>query len=196
MNTYRFHFNKGKKTSAILFWLFTALLTIPLTAIVLLVPQDPILPTWLLLISLPLMLIAIYRLFKASSERKSTEIISLSKEGFTSACFGSVLFSEIHFIWVPVKEIGLLGALQRDYYKKTDANMPYLEFSITTRNGKTLNWILNEWGGLYNSEEEFSIFFNFLTTLTNQLYQLYHANEPYNSYLKIINEKGYWKKRA
>jgi hypothetical protein len=74
--------------------------------------------------------------------------------------------------------------------------MPYLEFSITTRNGKTLNWILNEWGGLYNSEEEFSIFFNFLTTLTNQLYQLYHANEPYNSYLKIIDEKGYWEKRA
>lgn len=195
MNTYRFRFNNSKKSSTILFWFFTTLLTVTLTTTVLLAHSHPLFPAWLLLISLPLMLMAIYRLFKVASERRSEEIVSLSKEGFTSSCFGSVLFSEIHSIQVPVREIGLLGGLQFDYYKKADADTPYLEFSITTRDGKMLNWILNEWGGLYNSKEEFSIFFNFLTALTDQLYQLYHANEPYNSYLKILNEKGSWEKR-
>ncbi|CAH0255028.1 MULTISPECIES: hypothetical protein [unclassified Pedobacter] len=196
MNTYRFHFNNGKKNATILFWFFTTLLTISLTAIVLLLHPDPLFPAWLLLISLPLMFMAIYRLFKVASERRSGEIVSLSKEGFTSSSFGSVLFSEIHSIQVPVKQIGLLGGLQQDYYKNTDVNIPYLEFSITTQNGKMLNWRLNEWGGIYNSEEEFLIFFNFLTALTNQLYQLYHVNEPYNSYLKILGEKGSWEKRG
>lgn len=196
MNTYRFRFNNSRKTSTILFWFFTTLLTITLTTTVLLTHSHPLFPAWLLLISLPLMLMAIYRLFKVVSERKSAEIISLSKEGFTSSCFGSVLFSEIHSIRVPVRQIGLLGGLQPDYYKKTDADIPYLEFSITTRDGKMLNWILNEWGGLYNTKEEFSIFFTFLTALTDQLYQLYHANEPYNSYLKILDEKGSWEKRG
>lgn len=194
MNTYRFHFNNGKKTSTFLFWFFTTLLTIPLTATVLFVQPDPLFPTWLLLIFLPLMFTAIYKLFKVASERRSGETVSLSKEGFTSYCFGSVLFSEIHSIQVPVRQIGLLGGLQHDYYKNTDVDTPYLEFSITTQDGKMLNWILNEWGGLYNSEEEFSIFFNFLTALTNQLYQLYHVNEPYYSYLKILGEKGSWEK--
>ncbi|NQX42994.1 hypothetical protein SAMN05421820_11443 [Pedobacter steynii] len=194
MNTYRFHFNNSKKTSTILFWFFTTLVTIPLTATGFLTSSHPLFPAWLLLILLPLMLVAIYRLFKAASERKSTEIVSLSKEGFTSSCFSSVLFSEIRSMRIPVREIGLLGGTQRDYYKKTDADSPNLEFSITTLDGKTLNYILNEWGGLYNSEEDFSIFFNFLTALTDQLYQLYHANEPYNSYLKILDEKGSWEK--
>lgn len=196
MNTYHFRFNNSKNTSTIVFWFFTALLTIPLTATVLLAHSHPLFPAWLLLISLPLMLMSIYRLFKAASERQSTEIVSLSKEGFTSSCFGSVLFSEIYSIRIPVKEIGLLGGIQRDYYKKTDADPPNLEFSITTRDGKMLNLILNEWGGLYNSKEDFSIFFNFLIALTDQLYQLYHANEPYNSYLKILDEKGSWEKRG
>ncbi|KRT16254.1 hypothetical protein ASU31_08740 [Pedobacter ginsenosidimutans] len=196
MNTYHFHFNNGQKSSTILFWFFTTLLTIVLTITVLLVHPDPLFPTWLLLISLPLMFMAIYKLFKVASERRSGEIVSLNKEGFTSSCFGSVLFSEIHSIQVPVRQIGLLGGLQRDYYKNTDVDTPYLEFSITTQDGKMLNWILNEWGGIYNSEEEFSIFFNFLTALTNQLYQLYHTNEPYNSYLKILGEKGSWEKRG
>ncbi|WP_343303277.1 hypothetical protein AAHN97_17105 [Chitinophaga niabensis] len=195
MNTYRFRFNNSRKTSTILFWFFTTLLTITLTTTVLLAHSHPLFPAWLLLISLPLMLMAIYRLFKATSERQSAEIVSLSKEGLTSSCFGSVLFSEIHSIRVPVRQIGLLGGLQHDYYKETDADTPYLEFSIITRDGKMLNWILNEWGGLYNTKEEFSIFFNFLTALTDQLYQLYHANEPYNSYLKILDEKGSWEKR-
>jgi len=135
---------------------------------------------------------AIYRLFKVASGMQSTEIVSLSKEGFTSSCFGSVLFSEIHSIRVPVREIGLLGGTQLDYYKKTDTDFPNLEFSITTRDGKILNWILNEWGGLYNSKEDFLIFFDFLKELTDQLY---HASEPYNSYLKILDEKGSWEKR-
>lgn len=196
MNTYRFHFNNGKKDSTILFWFFTTLLTIALTATVLLLHPDPLFPAWLLLILLPLMFMGIYRLVKVASKRRSGEIVSLSKEGFTSSCFGSVLFSEIHSIQVPVKQIGLLGGRQEDFYKNTDVDTPYLEFSITTQDGKRLNWILNEWGGIYNSEEEFSIFYNFLTTLTNQLYQLYHANEPYNSYLKILGEKGSWEKRG
>lgn len=196
MNTYHFHFNNGKKNATILFWFFTTLLTIALTAIVLLVPQDPLFPPWLLLILLPLMFMAIYRLFKAASKRRLGEIVSLSKEGFTSSCFGSVLFSEIHSIQVPVRQIGLLGGLQHEYYKNTDLDIPYLEFLITTQNGKMLNWRLNEWGGIYNSEEEFLIFFNFLTALADQLYQLYHANEPYNSYLKILNEKGLWEKQG
>jgi hypothetical protein len=195
MNTYRFHFNNGKKTSTFLFWYFTTLLTIPLTAIVLLVHPDPLFPAWLLLISIPLMLMSIYRLFKVASKRKSAEIVSLGKEGFTSSCFGSVLFSEIHTIRIPLRQIGLMGGLQLDYYKSIDVDTPYLEFSITTGDGKMLNWILNEWGGLYNSKEEFSIFFNFLTALTDQLYQLYHTNEPYNSYLKILDEKGSWEKQ-
>lgn len=192
MNTYRFRFNNSKKTSTILFWFFTALLTIPLTISIFLTYSDPLFPPWLLLIFLPLMLVAIYRLFKAASERQSTETVSLNKEGFTSLCFGAILFSEIHSIQVPVREIGLLGGLQLDHYKKTDDDTPHLEFSITSRDGKTLNWVLNEWGGLYNSKEDFSIFFNFLTALTDQLYQLYHANEPYDSYLKILDEKGSW----
>lgn len=196
MNTYRFRFNNSRKTSTILFWFFAVLLSVSLTAIVLVVHSDPLFPAWLLLISMPLMLMAIYRLFKAASERRSAEVVSLSKEGFTSSCFGSVLFSEIYSIRVPVREIGLLGGLQPDYYKKTDADTPYLEFSVTTQDGKILNWILNEWGGLYNSKEEFSIFFNFLTALTDQLYQLYHANEPYKSHLKILDEKGSWEKRG
>ncbi|WP_157262990.1 hypothetical protein [Pedobacter steynii] len=157
--------------------------------------SHPLFPPWLLLIFLPLTLVAIYQLFKVASERKSTEIISVSKEGFTSLYFGSVLFSEIHSIRVPIWQMALFGGLQQDYYKKTDVDTPYLEFSITTRDGKTLNWVLNEWGGLYNSEEEFSIFFTFLTVLTDQLYQLYYINEPYNSYLKILDEKGSWEKQ-
>ena len=198
MKTYRFHFNNSQKSSTILFWFFSTLLTVSLTVLTIVLPShpNPLFPTWLLLISLPLMLIAIYRLFKVVSERKSTDIVSLSEEGFTSSCFGSVLFLEIHSIRVPVREIGLLGGLQLDYYKKTEADMPYLEFSVTTRNGKTLKWILNEWGGLYNSKEEFSIFFNFLTALTNHLYLLYHAKEEYNRYLKILDEKVCWEKRG
>ncbi|WP_161662289.1 hypothetical protein [Pedobacter sp. V48] len=194
MNSYRFSFNNSKRTSTILFWFFITLLTIPLTAIVLL--AHPLLPVWLLLISFPLMLVAIYKLFKTVSERQSTEIVLLSEAGFTSSCFGSVLFSEIYSIRVPVRQMGLLGGIQLDYYKKTDADFPYLKFSITTRDGKMLNWILNEWGGLYNSKEDFSIFFNFLRALTDQLYQLHHAKEPYNHYLKILDEKGFWKKRT
>lgn len=196
MNTYRFRFNNSKKTSTVLFWFFTTLLTIPLTLTTMILLRDPkpLFPAWLLLIFFPLMLVAIYKLFKTASERKSTEIISVSKEGFTSSYFGSVLFSEIHSIRVPVREIGQLGGLQHDYYKKTDVDTPYLEFSISTRDGKKLNWILNEWGGLYNSKEEFSVFFNFLTALTDQLHQLYQANEPYSSHLKILDEKGSWEK--
>lgn len=30
----------------------------------------------------------------------------------------------------------------------------------------------------------------------DQQYQLYHVNEPYNSYLKILDEKGSWEKRG
>ncbi|TKC05854.1 hypothetical protein [Pedobacter frigoris] len=196
MDTYRFHFNNSKKTSTILFWFFATLLTISLTAIILFVHPHQLFPTWLLLISFPLMLMAIYRLFKMASERRSAEIVSLSNEGITSSCFGSVLFSEIHSIRVPVREIGLLGGIQLDYYKKTDIDFPYLEFSIIARDGKMLNWILNEWGGLYNSKEEFSIFFNLITAITDELYQLYHPTEPYNSYLKILDEKGFWEKRG
>ena len=196
MHIYRFRFNNSKKTSILLFWFFTILLTIPLTGItiVLLPDSHPLFPAGLLLILLPLTLIAIYNLFKLAPRRRSAEIISLSNEGFSSSCYGSVLFSEINCIWVPVREIGLLGGLPLDYYKRTDVNTPYLEFSITTCDGKKLKWILNEWGGLYNSEEEFLIFFNFLTALTDKLYQLYHANKSFSSYLKIFDEKGFWEK--
>jgi len=194
MNTYRFRFNNSKKTSTILFWFFTMLLTVSLTAIVLVLHSDPLFPPWLLLISLPLMIISIYRLYKAASERQSTETISLSEEGFTSSCFGSVLFSEIRSIQIPAKQIALLGGKQYEYYKQTDADFPHLVFSIMIGDGKTLNWVLCEWGSFYNSEEDFSILFNFFTALTDQLYQLYHANEPYNSYLKILDEKGSWQK--
>ncbi|HAY3551250.1 hypothetical protein KRE40_12145 [Elizabethkingia meningoseptica] len=194
MNTFRFRFNNGKKTSTILFWFFATLLAVSLASvtIVLLPDSRSIFPVWLLLIFFPLMLVAIYRLFKATTEKRSNETISFSEKGFTSSCFGAVLFSEIHSIRVPVKEIGLLGGLQYEYYKKTDNDMPNLEFSITTKDGKILTLILNEWGGLYNSQEDFSIFFNFLTALTDHLYQLYHSSEPYKSYLKILNEEGFW----
>ncbi|MBB6235846.1 hypothetical protein HDC90_000446 [Pedobacter sp. AK013] len=196
MHIYRFRFNNSKKNSILLFWFFTALLTIPLTGttIVLLPDLHPLFPAWLLLILLPLTLIAIYNLVKLASRRQSAEIISLSNEGFSSSCFGSVLFSEINCIRVPVREIRLLGGLPLDYYNKTDVNIPYLEFSITTYNGKKLKWVLNEWGGLYNAEEEFLIFFNFLTALTDKLYQLYYANKSFNCYLKILDENGSWEK--
>jgi len=80
------------------------------------------------------------------------------------------------------------------YYKQTDVDFPHLVFSITIGDSKTLNRVLGEWGALYNSKEDFSIFFSFLKALTDQLYQLYHASEPYNSYLKILDEKGSWEK--
>jgi hypothetical protein len=64
------------------------------------------------------------------------------------------------------------------------------------QNGETINWILDEPGGLYNSKEDFSVFFNFLTSLTDHLYQLYHADEPHNTYLKILNEEGNWEKQG
>lgn len=192
--TYRFRFNNGKKTLTILFWFFSTLLAVALTAVVLVVHSEPLFPPWLLMISFPLMLMAIYRLFKAASETHSTEIVSLSKEGFNSSCFGSVLFSEIRSIQIPAREIALLGGRQYDYYKQTDADPPNLVFSITIGDGKTLIWVLGEWGSLYNSKEDFSIFFSFLTALTDQLYQLYHANGPYNSYLKILDEKGSWER--
>lgn len=190
MDTFSFRFDNGQKTSTILFWFFTTLLTIPTTAIILLIHPDPFFPTWLLLISLPLMLVAIYKLFKVASERQSTETVSLSKEGFTSSCFGTALFSDIRSIQIPAQQMDLLWG--RQYNKQTDVDYPSLVFSITISSGKTLNWILNEWGGLYNSEDDFSIFFNFLTALTDQLYLHYHTNEPYKHYLKILDEKGSW----
>lgn len=194
MDTYHFRFNNSRKTLTILFWFFASLLTVSLTTIVLLPYTHPVFPAWLLLISFPLMFVAIYRLYKAASVRQSTEIISLSKDGFASFCFGSALFSEIRSIRIPAREIALLGGKQYEYYKQTDVDFPNLVFSITLDNGKTLNWVLCEWGGLYNSKEDFSIFFKFLSALTDKLYQFYHANESCNSYLKILDEKGCWEK--
>ncbi len=194
MDTYRFRFNNSRKTLTILFWFFATLLAVSLTTIVLLPYTHPVFPAWLLLISFPLMLVAIYRLYKAASARQSTEIISLTKDGFDSICFGSALFSEIRSLRVPAREIALLGGKQYAYYKQTDVDFPNLVFSITLDNGKTLNWVLCEWGGLYNSKEDFLIFFNFLSVLTDQLYQLYHPNESCNSYLKILDEKGCWER--
>ncbi|MCL1664910.1 hypothetical protein M2T78_11650 [Elizabethkingia ursingii] len=193
MNTYHFHFNNGKKTSTILFWFFATLLTVSLTGATIVLLPNPLFPAWLLLISFPLMLIAIYRLFKVAANRRSIDIISLSQKGFISSCFGEVLFSEIQSIQVPVREIGLLDGLQWDYYKKTDADPPNLKFSIVTRDGKILTFILNEWGGLYNSKEDFSVFFNFITVLADHLYQLHYPNESYKSYLKILDEEGFWR---
>jgi len=195
MNTYHFRFNNGKKTSTILFWFFATLLTVSLTgAMIVVLPNPrPLFPAWILLISFPLMLMAIYRLFKVATKRGASDIISLSQEGFISSCFGEVLFSEIQSIQVPVREISLLGGLQWAYYKKTDADPPNLKFSIATKDGKMLTFILNEWGGLYNSKEDFSVFFNFITVLADHLYQLHYPNEPYKSYLKILDEGGLWR---
>lgn len=142
------------------------------------------------------MLVAIYRFGKVFGERQGTEVVSLNKEGFNSFFFGTVLYSEIRSIQVPVNEISFLGGQQYDFYKRTDVDTPTLVFSIITEGGKKLNWILNEWGGLYNSEEDFSTFFNFLTALTDQLHQLYDTNEAVNRYLKILNEEGYWEKQV
>ena len=193
MNTYRFGFNNGQKTSTLLLWFFTLLITVSLN---LLFVFTPILPGWLLFISLPSMLVAIYRFGKVFGERQGTEVVSLNKEGFNSFFFGTVLYSEIRSIQVPVNEISFLGGQQYDFYKRTDVDTPTLVFSIITEGGKKLNWILNEWGGLYNSEEDFSTFFNFLTALTDQLHQLYDTNEAVNRYLKILNEEGYWEKQV
>jgi len=162
MNTYRFRFNNSNKTSAILIWFFTTLLTITLTTSILLIPSEPCFPVWLLLITIPLMLIAIHRLYKVVSGRQSIEIITLSKEGFTSSCFGSVLFSNISSVKIPAREISLLGGEKYDYYKRTELNTLNLVISITTDDGKLLRWVLGEWGGLYNSKEDFRFYSNFL----------------------------------
>ncbi len=196
MNTYHFRFNNSRNTATILFWFFATLLTVSLTGIVLVVHSDPLFPGWLLLISIPLMLLAIYRLVMAASKRQSEENISLNKEGFTSSSFGTALFAEIRSIRVPARQISLLGGKQYDFYKHSEADTPNLIISITMGDGKTFNWILGEWGGLYNSKEDFSVFYNFLTALTDQLYQLHHANEPFYSYLKILDENGTWEKRG
>nr|WP_121272870.1 hypothetical protein [Pedobacter schmidteae] len=190
MNQYHFRFNSGKKSLPIILWFFATLLAI---ACNLLAAFTPIIP-WLLALSFPLMGIAIYQLIKKSRERQSTETISLHPEGFSSTCFGSILFTEISTIRLSVRDISLLGGLPYDYYLRTENNFPITEFFISTQNGKTLNWILQEWGGLYNSKEDFSAFFHFLTALTDQLYQLYHSNQAHGKYLKILDEEGRWEK--
>ncbi|WP_346086514.1 hypothetical protein [Sphingobacterium ginsenosidimutans] len=167
---------------------------ITLTCITLLIPSGPYFPTWLLLIFLPLVLIAIYKLFRTVSERQSTDSVTLNKEGFTSACFGSVLFSNISAINIPVRSISLLGGKKYDYYKQTEVDTPNLVISITTDDSKIFRWVLSEWGSFYNSKEDFLVFFDFLTALTDQLYHYYHANEPTNSYLKILDENGVWER--
>ncbi|MGE8430553.1 MAG: hypothetical protein ACN6O7_21945 [Sphingobacterium sp.] len=192
MKTYQFRFNNSTKTSSILFWFFTALLSITLSITIFLIHSEPYFPIWLLLISFPLMLISINRLFKVASKRVSTEMITLDKDRFTSACFGSVLFSDITSIQIPASEISLLAGENYDYYKQTEVDPPYLVISITTDNGKILSWVLNEWGGLYNSTEDFSICFEFLTALTDQLFQQFHADESPKIYLKILDENGSW----
>lgn len=194
MKTYQFRFNNSSKTSAILIWFFSTLLMITLTFSTLLIPSEPYFPTWLLLIFLPLMLIVIYKLFRTASERQSTDSVTLNKEGFTSACFGSVLFSNISAINIPVRSISLLGGKKYDYYKQTEVDTPNLVISITTDDSKIFHWVLGEWGSFYNSKEDFLVFFDFLTALTDQLYQYYHANEPTNSYLKILDENGVWER--
>ncbi|BAP32642.1 putative FeS-containing Cyanobacterial-specific oxidoreductase [Chryseobacterium sp. StRB126] len=194
MKTYQFHFNNNKKTAAILLWFFSTLLTITLTTTILVVPVEDYFPNWLLLFTFPLMLLSIYKLYKVASRRQSIEIITVNKEGFTSSCFGAVLFSEITSIKIPAREISLLGGVNYDYYKRTEADIPHLVTSITANDGKTLCWVLDEWGGLYNSKEDFSVFFDFLTALTDQMYPLYHDNETASTYLKILDETGSWEK--
>ena len=194
MKTYQFRFNNSTKTSSILLWFFTALASITLTITILLIHSETHSPIWLLLISFPLMLISIKRLFKAASKRLSTEIITLDRDRFTSAYFGSVLFSDINAIKIPAREISLLGGEKYEYYKKTEADTPNLVISITTSNDKIFSWVLNEFGGLYNSKEDFSVCFEFLAALTNQLFQNFHADESPKRYLKILDENGYWKK--
>ncbi|MCE3076184.1 hypothetical protein [Chryseobacterium gwangjuense] len=196
MKTYQFRFNNSNKTSVILIWFFTTLLTITLTGTILVILSNPYFPTWLLLISFPLLFLAIYKLYKTTSERQSTDTVTLNKEGFISSCFGSVLFSDISVINIPARNISLLGGKNYDYYKQTDIDMPHLVISITTDDNKIFRWVLGEWDNLYNSKEDFSVVFDFLTTLTDQLYQYYHANEPTNSYLKILDENGLWEKKV
>lgn len=196
MKTYQFSYNNSNKTSTILIWFFTTMLALTLTGAILIMPKGQYFPRWSLLISIPLMVLAIYKLFKAASQRQSTEIITITKDGFISSSFGSVLFSDISYIKISVHEISLLGGKKYDYYKQSEADMPHPAFSITTENGKMLYWVLGEWGSLYNSEKDFSVFFDFLTTLTDHLYQYYHAGEPTNSYLKILDKNGFWKKKV
>jgi len=140
------------------------------------------------------MFISINRLFKTASKRLSPEIITLDKDRFTSACFGSALFSDITAIKIPAREISLLGGPKYEYYKKTEANTPNLVISITTNNGKIFSWVLNEFGGLYNSKQDFYVCFEFLTALTGQLFQYFHADEPPKKYLKILDDNGCWKR--
>lgn len=192
MNQYHFRFNNGQKSSTIIFWLSATLLTIACTLFAVFIPISP----WLLLTSFPLLILAIYQLIKKSNERQSVETISLNNEGFNSSCFGAVLFAEICTIRVSARDISLLGGVQYEYYVRTEVNFPFARLSISTQNGKTLNWILSEWGGPYNSKEDFSAFFSFLTVLTDQLYQLHHADEAYNKYLKILDKEGYWEKQV
>jgi len=194
MRTYQFRFNNSNKTASILIWFFTTLLTITLTCTILVIPSVVYFPTWLLLLSFPLLFLSIYKLFKTTSVRQSTDLITLNKEGFTSSCFGSVLYSNISAINIPVRSISLLGGKDYEYYKQTDVNIPHLVISITTDDGKIFRWVLGEWGSLYNSKEDFLVFFDFLTALTDQLYQYYQASETKNSYLKILNENGSWEK--
>ncbi len=142
------------------------------------------------------MLLSLNRLFKAASKKLSTEIITLDKDGFTSACFGSVLFSDITSIQIPAREISLLAGENYDYYKKTEVDPPHLIISITTENGKILSWVLNEWGGLYNSKEDFYTCFEFLTALTNQLFRQFYSDDSSKSYLQILDETGYWERNC
>jgi hypothetical protein len=190
MNQFHFRFNNGKKSSTLIFWFFVALLTVACTLFALFKPISP----WLLLISFPVMIIAIYQLIRKNGARQSTETISLNDEGFISSHFGPILFTEICTIQVSARDISLLGGVAYENYLRTENNFPSARFSISTQNGKTLYWILQEWGGLYNSKEDFSTFFRFLTIVTDQVYQLHHSNEPWSKYLKVLDEEGHWEK--
>lgn len=87
MKSYQFRFNNRSKTSAILVWFFTVLLAITLTTTLFLVRPAHDLSSWLLLILFPFLLIAIYRLFKTASERQSTEILTLNRDGIAKEKF-------------------------------------------------------------------------------------------------------------
>ncbi len=196
MKTYQFRFNNSSKSSSILSWFFTALISLTLTITIFLIHSEPYFPSWLSLISFPLMLISLNRLFKVASKRLSTEIITLDENGFTSACFGSVLYTDITSIKIPVRDISVLGGKKYDFYKTAEVDPPYLAISITTDKGKIFSWVLNEWGGLYNSKDDFYFCFEFLKALTNRIFQHFHTDEPHESYLKILDENGCWDRNS
>ncbi|CAI8798436.1 hypothetical protein [Chryseobacterium sp. IT-36CA2] len=123
---------------------------------------------------------------------RQKEHIITSENDFSCIRSRKIAYRNIIHIHVPVEEIGALGSDIYERYKNSDIDLPYLNFTITMSSGEKIEWILNEWGGFYNSKKDFETFFIFLVEITTKIHQLYDTGHIESRYLKILDQNGDW----